>query len=167
MKNMDNYEQFDGYLPGSDEAEMETLLDELGELDRASAPSTLEAGVLDAVARAIAPAPIALTQPAARRLPMVARFAIAAAIMCVASVGVLMMRSTPALPTQMGSQSDTLAVSLEADVESLLALEEIEHELDHSFASWSLQAQAIDSDLNSGWVALDLMDSSLDENGAL
>lgn len=167
MKNMDDYEQFDGYLPGSEETEMESLLDELGRQDRASAPNRLEAGVLDAVARAIAPAPITLSQPTTRRFPIVARFAIAAAFLCVASVSIVMMRSAPALPTDASVQSSTLAVSLEADVESLLALEEIEHELDYSFAEWSLQAQAIDSDLNSGWVALDLMDSSFDENGAL
>jgi len=167
MNNMNNYEQFDGYLPGSQEAELNSLLDELGRQDRASAPAGLEAGVLDAVGRAMAPMPITIRQPAPRRFPAIARFAVAAAILCAASVSVVMMRPSAPLPAGNPGPGNMLAVSLEADVESLLALDEIEHDLEQSVAAWSLRAQAVDADLNSGWVALDLMDSSVDQNGAL
>jgi len=167
MKNMDDYEQFSGYLPGSDEAEMNSLLDELGRADRAASPAGLEAGVLDAVGRAMAPDPITLLQPMPSRFPAFARFTIAAALLCAASLTILMVRSPVVMPTGTTDQGGVLAVSLEADVESLLALDAIGHELDESVAAWTLQAQAVNSDLNSAWVALDLMDSSMDENGAL
>ncbi|MCA9304180.1 MAG: hypothetical protein KC996_08665, partial [Phycisphaerales bacterium] len=147
---------------------MNSLLDELGRLDREASPIGLEAGVLDAVGRAMAPAPITLVQPTPRRFPAIARFSLAAALLCAASVSVVMLRPSVSVPTAgLSGRGEMLAVSLEADVESLLALDQIEHELEQSVAAWSLRAQAVDSDLNSAWVALDLMDSSVDENGAL
>ena len=164
----DNYEQFDGYLQGSAEAEMDALLDELATSDRDAAPEGLDASVLDAVAGALAPSPLMIEQPIARAswFGSPIRYAAAAVLICGAAISVMLMQTqtNPVLPNP-GMSIETVA--LEADVESLLALEEMTTELDESVAEWTLWAQAVDSDMNSAWMALDLIDSSLDENGAL
>ncbi len=156
------------YLPGSEEAEMNSLLNELSDAERGRAPSGLEAGVLDAIAGAMAPAPISIEQTPASRSWFGApiRYAAAAALVGGAALSVMLVRPMMT-PMVQPNGAAVVAVDFEADVESLLALDEVADELDETVAELSLWAQAVDSDLNSAWLALDLIESSFDENGAL
>ncbi len=156
------------YLAGSAESELNALLNELAERERSHAPAGLEAGVLDAIGAQIAPTPlpIADTQREGVWFAKTLRYAAAAMVIFGVGIGAMLVRPWES-PSGMDTNASVLAVTLEADVESLLALDRLETELDESVAELSIWAHTLDTDLDDPWMALDLMSSSLDQNGAL
>lgn len=145
-------------------AHLADRLDALGRAD-GQAPSGLESRVLAAVAQELTPAPI----PIGDRRGFWQRGSVraAAGLALFASVGaVLYTASRPAMPAGPANQPEVLSVAMvEERLDAMLAFDD--SDFGESIASIELWAEAIDSELDSGWLGTDAGDLGLYDEGAL
>ncbi|MBL4590327.1 MAG: hypothetical protein JKY96_00050 [Phycisphaerales bacterium] len=164
---MSTYENNENYLAGSPQAEMNDLLNDLGHAERSRAPAGLESGVLDAIAKQVAPASLSIEQTPRISVWFSKTLKYSAAAALVLGVGVATMMTRPWQAPITTTDTSMISVMFQEDIESFLALDELDSEIDESVAELSIWAHALDSEFNDSWMALDLMESSLDTNGAL
>lgn len=133
-----------------------TRLDALGAVERAGAPAGLEESVLSKVADVFAPGAIRF-EPRQRRWWQSGAVRLAAAVALFASVaGVLYTQSRPAQRTPAGGEVVTVAM-VESRIDGLLSLVgDGSDSFGDQVASVDLWADALDSDVDEGWVGSDL-----------
>ncbi len=168
-------------------AEIESLLDAMGQADRDSMPERVRTQTLEAISRVYAPAPIAIDradelqehQPQATGRSVMWKLRIAAALTLTTAVALSLVATKPwvgpapapadqgPLATKVTQKPAWNLVSFEQDLDAYLALEEVgDDALDDAVANWELWAQTIDTDfdtelLGSGIGLTDLTDGAL------